>query len=119
MDRIVVDPQQHAEHDRRRREEVAARTHADPIAYQLQRQLQELGDRVPANEKARAEQLISEIRQLAKNESSDIDRLRRLRSDLQQLAYGLASTAASQAAAGGPGGSSTGRSEERRVAEEW
>src|SRR5262245_28144024 len=106
-DRMVVDAQQHAEDDRRRREEVEARNHADSIAYQVERQLQELGDRVPANEKARAEQLISEIRQLAKNESSDIDRLRRLRSDLQQLAYGLASTAASQAAAGGPGGSST------------
>jgi len=107
IDRMVVDAQQHAEDDRRRREEVEARNHADSIAYQVERQLQELGDRVPANEKARAEQLISEIRQLAKNESSDIDRLRRLRSDLQQLAYGLASTAASQAAAGGPGGSST------------
>src|SRR5262245_31076325 len=107
IDRMVVDAQQHADEDRRRREEIEARNHADSIAYQVERQLQELGDRVPANEKARAEQLISEIRQLAKNESSDIDRLRRLRSDLQQLAYGLASTAASQAAAGGPGGSST------------
>jgi len=107
IDRMVVDAQQHAEEDRRRREEVEARNNADSIAYQVERRLQELGDRVPVNEKARAEQLISEIRQLAKNESSDIDRMRRLASDLQQLAYGLASTAASQASAGGPGGSST------------
>jgi molecular chaperone DnaK len=56
---------------------------------------------VPANEKARAEQLISEIRQLVKNNSTDIARLRQLASDLQQLAYGLASAPYSQAAAGG------------------
>src|SRR5215510_12729833 len=106
IDRMVVDAQQHADEDRRRREEIEARNNADSIAYQVERRLQELGDRVPVNEKARAEQLISEIRQLVKQDSSEIDRLRRLSSDLQQLSYGLASTAASQAAAGGTGGSS-------------
>jgi molecular chaperone DnaK len=107
IDRMVVAAQSHADEDRRRREEVEARNHADSIAYQVERRLQELGDRVPVNERSRAEQLVSEIRQLTGQESSDIERLRRLSSDLQQLAYGLASTAASQAAAGGPGRSST------------
>jgi molecular chaperone DnaK len=62
-----------------------------------------LGDRAPVNEKARAEQLISEIRQLVKDNSSDTARLRQLASDLQQLAYGLSSAAYTQAAAGGAG----------------
>jgi molecular chaperone DnaK len=101
IDRMVADAQSHAEDDRRRREEVEARNHADSIAYQVERQLQDLGDRVPANEKARAEQLISEIRQLVQNNSTDIPRLRQLAGDLQQLAYGLASPTYSQAAAGG------------------
>jgi molecular chaperone DnaK len=101
IDRMVADAQSHAEDDRRRREEVEARNQADSIAYQVERQLQELSGRVPANEKARAEQLISEIRQLVKNNSTDIARLRQLASDLQQLAYGLASAPYSQAAAGG------------------
>jgi molecular chaperone DnaK len=73
------------------------------MAYQVERQIQELGDRVPLNEKARAEQLISEIRQLVKNNSSDIARLRQLTADLQQVAYGLTS-AASQAQTGSAGG---------------
>ncbi|MCI0389478.1 MAG: molecular chaperone DnaK [Acidobacteria bacterium] len=103
IDRMVADAQSHADEDRRRREEVEARNHADSIAYQVERQLQELGDRVPANDKARAEQLISEIRQLVKSNSSDIARLRQLASDLQQLGYGLASAGYSQAAAGGGG----------------
>ena len=41
------------------------------------------------NEKARAEQLIAEIRELVKNNSTDIARLRQLTGDLQQVAYGL------------------------------
>ena len=100
---LVADAQSHADEDRRRREEVEARNHADAIAYQVERQLQELGDRAPANDKARAEQLISEIRQLVKENSSDVARLRQLASDLQQLAHGLASAAYTQAAAGGAG----------------
>ncbi|MGH9939197.1 MAG: Hsp70 family protein, partial [Blastocatellia bacterium] len=103
IDRMVSDAQSHADEDRRRREEVEARNHADAISYQVERQLQELGDRAPANDKARAEQLISEIRQLVKDNSSDIARLRQLASDLQQLGHGLASSAYTQAAAGGAG----------------
>jgi molecular chaperone DnaK len=108
IDRMVTDAQSHADEDRRRREEIEARNHADSIAYQVERQLQELGDRAPANEKARAEQLISEIRELVKNNSSDIARLRQLASDLQQITYGLASAGYSQAAAGGAGSQGAG-----------
>ncbi len=109
IDRMVADAQQHAEDDRRRREEVEARNHADSIAYQVERQLAELGDRAPVNEKARAEQLIAEVRGLVKNASTDVAKLRQLSSDLQQIGYGLASTAYSQTAASGAGASGAGR----------
>src|SRR6476469_1995273 len=92
IDRMVADAQSHSEEDRRRREEVEARNTADSMAYQVERQLQELGDRVPLNEKARAEQLITQIRELVKNNSSDVSRLRQLTSDLQQVGYGLSSS---------------------------
>ncbi|MGN6735880.1 MAG: molecular chaperone DnaK [Candidatus Binatia bacterium] len=92
IDRMVADAQSHSEEDRRRREEVEARNSADSLAYQVERQIQELGERVPLNEKARAEQLISQIRELVKNNSSDVSRLRQLTSDLQQVGYGLSSS---------------------------
>ena len=103
---MVTDAQSHADEDRRRRDEVEARNQADSTAYQVERQIQELGDRAPANERARAEQMIAEIRQLVQNNSSDITRLKQLGSDLQQLAYGLGSAEYSQAAgaAGSQGG---------------
>ncbi len=108
IDRMVADAQSHADEDRRRREEVEARNQADSTAYQVERQLQDLGDRAPVNEKARAEQLISEIRELIRNNSPDIARLRQLASDLQQIAYGLASAGYTQAAAGGAGSPGSG-----------
>ncbi len=104
VERMVTDAQSHADEDHRRREEVDARNHADSIAYQVERQIGELGAGAPANERARAEAMISEVREMVKNQSSDIARLRQLSSDLQQLAAGLASTAYTRAAAGGAGG---------------
>jgi len=102
IDRMVADAQAHSDEDRRRREEVEARNHADSMAYQVERQIQDLGDRVPLNEKARAEQLISQIRELVKSNSTDIARLRQLTGDLQQVGHGLSSSASSQQ--GRPGG---------------
>jgi len=102
IDRMVMDAKGHAEEDRRRREEVEARNAANSVAYQAERKIAEPGAGVPLNEKARAEQLIAEIQQLTRSESSDIARLRQLTSDLQQLVYGLASASQGSTAAGGP-----------------
>src|SRR6202162_3954756 len=45
IDRMVKDAQSHLEEDKRRREEVEARNTADSVAYQVERQIPELGDR--------------------------------------------------------------------------
>jgi molecular chaperone DnaK len=73
------------------------------VAYQVERQLYELGDRAPMHERARAENMIQEIRQMVKNQSTDMARLRQLSSDLQQLAAGLAASGYSQETAGSAG----------------
>jgi molecular chaperone DnaK len=83
------DAQSRAEEDRPRREESEARNNAYSMAYQVERQIRELGDSAPTSEKAHAEQLISEIRELIKNRSKDTARLRRLSSALQQAGYGM------------------------------
>ncbi len=103
IDRMIKDAQAHADEDKRRREEVEVRNSADSIAYQVERQIHELGDRAPANEKARAEQVISEIRTQVKNDPLDVPKLRQLTSDLQQIAHSLASAAYNQASAAGAG----------------
>ena len=63
------------------------------MCYQVEQQLKEFGDQIPANEKARAESLIHEVRQLVSANSGDLSRLRELTGDLQQLVHGMAATA--------------------------
>jgi len=99
IERMVKDAQAHVQDDKRRREEVSARNGADAIAYEVERQIRDLGGSVPANEKSRAELLIAQIRELVKNESTDVPRMRRSTSDLQQLAHALAAAAPSQSSA--------------------
>jgi molecular chaperone DnaK len=101
IERMVKDAQAHTEEDKRRREEIEVRNNADSIAYQVERQISDLGDRAPVNEKARAEQLTAEVRELVKNNSSDLTRLRQLTSDLQQIVYALSSAAYGKATSAG------------------
>jgi molecular chaperone DnaK len=101
IDRMVRDAESHADEDRHRKEEIEARNNADALAHQVEAQLRDLGDRAPANERARAEEMITQARDLVKSQSSDISRLRQLTSDLQQMLYGL-SSAASQGQQTGP-----------------
>jgi len=109
IDQMIRDAQMHASEDKARRELVEARNTADSLAYSVERSIKEMGDRVPAHERARAEALINDIRAALKDESATIDRLRQLTSDLHSLAsaaYGQASAAG----AGAGGGSSRGGS---------
>jgi molecular chaperone DnaK len=104
IERMVGDAQAHSDEDRRRREQIEARNTADSMAYQLERQIRDLGDQVPVNERARADQLISETRSLLKNQSTDIARLKQLTSDIQQVTYALSSGAYTQPNAQRPTG---------------
>jgi molecular chaperone DnaK len=102
IERMIREAEMYAEEDRRRRELVEARNQADSLAYQVERTLRDLGDKVPAPERARAEHLIQEIRQAIKEEAG-IERIRQLMSDLQQVAHQIAAIAYGQATSAGAG----------------
>lgn len=108
IDRMVRDAEQHSAEDKARRALVEARNMADSLAYSVERSIKDLGDRVPAHERARAESLINEIRSALKDESTPLERFRQLTSDLQQVSHSLASAAYSQASAAGAGAGSGG-----------
>ncbi|MCK8602115.1 molecular chaperone DnaK [Desulfoferrobacter suflitae] len=101
VERMVNDAQSHAAEDRKRRETIEARNQADGLAYQLERTMSDLGDKVPAHEKARSEQLIEETRKAVKDESVGKERYQQLASDLQQALQMIAAAAYQQAGAGG------------------
>jgi molecular chaperone DnaK len=100
IDKMVKDAEAHATDDKSRREEVEVRNQADGLAYQVERQLKDLGDKVPAHEKSRCEQIINDIRQAIKD-NADVSKLRSLTSDLQQAAHALSTAAYQQASHAG------------------
>ena len=109
IERMVADAQEHAGEDRRRREEIDARNELDSVAYRVDQLVQELQDRLPVNEKARAEQLVADAR-AAVSEQAGLDRVRPLIADLQQMMHSLPASASAPAgaAAGGDGGNGAG-----------
>jgi molecular chaperone DnaK len=103
IERMVSEAEEHAGEDRRRREEIDARNELDALAYRAEQLVNELGDSLPVNEKARAEQLVADARQ-AIEEQAGLDRVRPLVSDLQQIVQALPSAAAATGAPAGGGG---------------
>lgn len=107
IERMVRDAQANTEEDKRRRQEIEERNEADSLAYQVDRQLKDLGERLPVHEKARIEQILTDLRTALK-ENAPVDRIRSLRSDLQQAAYSLSEAVYKQAkgaqACDAPGG---------------
>jgi molecular chaperone DnaK len=97
----------HAEEDRRRREEIDARNELDSLAYRVEQLVTELQERLPVNEKARAEQGVADARQAIADEVP-IAELRQLISDLQQLVAALPSAAAATAQASATSGNGDG-----------
>jgi molecular chaperone DnaK len=97
VERMIADAERNRADDQRLRAEVDARNELDAVAHQVERRLNELGDRVPVHEKARAEQLVSDARQAVK-ESAPLDRARSLTSELQQVYHGLSAGGAASPA---------------------
>jgi molecular chaperone DnaK len=107
IEQMVRDAEAHAEEDRRRREEIDARNELDALAYRAEQLVNELQDRLPVNEKARADQLVADARQ-AIQEQAGLDRVRPLISDLQQVTQSLPAAASAAAGAQGDGGGGQG-----------
>jgi molecular chaperone DnaK len=114
VERMVHEAEEHAAEDRRRREEIDARNELDSLAYNVEQLVEQLQDRLPVNEKARAEQLVAEARQ-AISEQAGVDRVRPLISDLQQMVQALPAAAASAGATAGNGGGAEGTAEDEDV----
>ncbi len=89
-----------------RREEVDARNELDAFAHRVERQLEELGDRIPVNQREQAEALVRDARG-AIDEGAGLDRVRPLTSDLQQMVQALQN--AGSAAGPEDGGDGEGR----------
>lgn len=69
IDRMVHEAEQHAEEDRKKREWVEARNALETASYQLEREIGELGDALPAEDRGKARQLAEDAKEAIKNEA--------------------------------------------------
>jgi len=97
VEKLVSEAQGHAAEDKLHRETIEARNIADTQAYQLERTLHDLGDKVPVNERARSEALIEETRKAVQDAATTKERFQQLASDLQQASQMIATAAYRQA----------------------
>jgi len=87
IDRMVNEARTHESDDRKRRELIEARNTADNLAYQTERTLNELGDKVPTDERQNIEAKITALREAAKGD--DINNIKSLSDDLQNALHAL------------------------------
>jgi len=87
IDRMVQEARQNEAADKQRREMIEAKNNADNMAYQTEKTLRELGDKVPANERSNIEAKISELRAAA--QTDDLARIKRATEEVQQAFYAL------------------------------
>ncbi|MGZ3640659.1 MAG: molecular chaperone DnaK [Candidatus Limnocylindrales bacterium] len=101
VDKMVREATEHAEEDRQRREAVETRNQADALAFQAERTLRDLGDKVGPEDRAAAEREVEAVRSALKGND-----LEAIRSAAQALAEQLQKigTAAYQAGPAAPGG---------------
>ena len=102
IERMVRQAREHETEDRQRRELIEARNNADSLAYQTEKTLRELGDKVPGSERQNIQEKIDQLRSAA--QSDDIQRIRRLSEDLQNAFHAISQQMyAQQAATAGAG----------------
>jgi molecular chaperone DnaK len=101
VEKMVREAEANAEADKERREKIDRKNQADSLAYQAEKQMQELGDKVPADDKTKIEGLIKDIREAVSSE--DDARIQSVTTELQQALYNVSSNLYQQAG-GAPGG---------------
>jgi molecular chaperone DnaK len=108
IDRMKKDAEQHAADDLKAAERVKIRNEADNAAYAIEQQLKEHGDKIPAEERARVEAAINNLREVMKGDDTEAIKKAhdQLMQDAQQIGRVIYEQAAQQqqAAAGQPAG---------------
>jgi molecular chaperone DnaK len=96
----------HAEEDRKARENAEVRNNADNLAYQCEKQLKDLGDKIPADKKGDVEKAVEKVRETLKG--SDVEAIKTAYTDLQNQFQGISADLYKNAGATAEGGGEAG-----------
>ena len=99
VEKMVKEAERYAEEDKRRREVAETRNRGDSLAYQTERMLREVGDKISADERQKVEAKLKDLKDALSGE--DVARINRAADELQQASFKLAEAMYSKAGAGG------------------
>jgi len=107
IQKLVKEAEAHAEEDKKKKELIEARNQADSMAYSVEKNIKEFGDKIDAAEKARIEDAIVKVKKAI--EGDDIDAIKSAQEELTNASHKLAEAmyakaGASQAGAGAGAG---------------
>ncbi|HAY39984.1 MAG TPA: molecular chaperone DnaK [Desulfobacteraceae bacterium] len=95
IDKLIKDAELHAEEDKKKRELVDARNHADALIYSTEKSIKDLGDKVDAKTKSKVEAAIEPLKKAM--EGNDSEEIKRLSEELTQASHKLAEAMYQQA----------------------
>jgi molecular chaperone DnaK len=99
VERMVREAEMNASTDKERREKIDLKNQADSLAYQAEKQLSELGDKVPADDKTKVEGLVKDLRDAIQSE--DFEKIKTQKTELEQALYAITTNLYQQAGAPG------------------
>jgi molecular chaperone DnaK len=88
IDRLIKDAELHAEDDKKKKDLVDARNHADALIYSTEKSIQDLGSKIDAGTKSKVEAAIEPLKKAM--EGNDADEIKRLSEELTQASHKLA-----------------------------
>jgi molecular chaperone DnaK len=97
VERMVREAELHAQEDRQRKEEIETRNRADSLAYQAERTLQDVGDKISVNLRSEVEDKVKAVRNALAG--SDLTRVRSAADDLEHTMQRIGQEAYSQSGA--------------------
>jgi molecular chaperone DnaK len=87
VDRMVKDAESNASTDKERRERIELKNQAEQVIYQSEKQLEDLGDKVPADAKTKIQGFVADLKEA--KDKDDFDRIKTVLNDLQQALYSV------------------------------
>ena len=103
IDKMVRDAEMHAQEDLQRKEEIEVRNRADSVAYQAERTLRDVGDKVSTGVRSEVEEKVKAVRDALS--SNDMARLRSLTDELESAMQRIGQDVYSQNGASADAGS--------------
>ena len=88
IDKAVREAEAYAAEDKKRKEDVDARNEADSMVYQIKKSMNDFGDKVSADDKAKVEPKITALEEALK--STDTEAVKKAKEELQTAFYEVA-----------------------------